>query len=40
MSVEVLKEVLGRGGNSYVSLLALHANVSEDKLHLSLVVLG
>lgn len=40
MSVEILKEVLGCGSNSDVSLLALHADVSEDKLHLFLVILG
>ena len=39
MSVEILKEVLGCGSNPDVSLLTLHADVSEDKLHLFLVIL-
>ena len=40
MRVEVLEEILRSGSDSDVSLFTLHADVSEDKLHLFLVVLG
>lgn len=39
MSVKVVKEVTSGGGDSAISLFALHADVSEDKAHLLLVVL-
>ena len=40
MSVKIVEEIPCSGGNSGISLFALHADVSEDKLHLVLVVLS
>ena len=40
MSVKVIEEITGSRRDSVVSLLTLHANISEDEPHLRLVVLG
>ena len=40
VGMQVVEEIPCCVSNSFVTLLALHANVSEDELHLSLVVFG
>ena len=40
MSVQIVEEITSCESNSVITLLTLHADVSEDEIHLLLIVLG